>query len=66
MPTKKFSGTSNKGDFQEALTKAVDKGLNSLPGADMQLKWTLYAATGIKGGIAPKNSVTVTITADVP
>ena len=37
MPTKKFSGTS-KGDFQEALTKAIAKAENSTGGADFLIK----------------------------
>jgi hypothetical protein len=66
MPNKKFKGTSNKGDFQEALTKAVDKALTSVPGADIQIKWTMVYVNGEKGGLKPKNSITVTIDAALP
>lgn len=66
MPTKKFNGSSKKGDFQEALTNAIDKALNSVPGADILVKWTFLSAKGEKGGITGKNSLTVTIEADLP
>lgn len=66
MPNKKFKGTSSKGDFQEALNKAVDKALSSTPGADILIKWTLVYVNGEKGGLKPKNSITVTIDAELP
>jgi flavin-binding protein dodecin len=62
MPTKKYSGTS-KGDFQEALAKALAKAENSTGGADFLIKWTFVSAKGEKGGITGKNSLTVTIEA---
>lgn len=65
MPVKKYNGSSRKGDFQEALTKAIDKALSSAGGADMLIKWTFVAAKGEKGSIAGKNSLTVTIEAEV-
>jgi hypothetical protein len=66
MPTKKFSGTSNNGDFQAALTKAIDKALNSTGGADIRIKWTFLSANGEKGGLLPKNTLTVRIEATWP
>lgn len=66
MANKKFKGTSNKGDFQEALTKAVTKALTSVPGADILVKWTMVSVNGEKGGITGKNSLTVTIDAEIP
>jgi len=62
MPTKKFRGTS-KGNFQEALDKAIAKAENSTGGADIIIKWTFVSANGEKGGITGKNSLTVTIEA---
>ena len=63
MPTKKFKGTSGKGDFQEALTKAINKAASSTGGADMTIKWVFISANGENGGFVPKNSLTVTIEA---
>jgi hypothetical protein len=63
MPTKKFNGLSKKGDFQEALTRAIDKALSSTGGADFIVKWTFLSAKGEKGGLLPRNSLTVTIEA---
>lgn len=63
MPTRKFNGLSKKGDFQEALTRAIDKALSSTGGADIIVKWTFLSAKGEKGGLLPRNSLTVTIEA---
>ena len=65
MPNKKFKGTSKMGDFQEALTKAIDKALSSTGVADEGVKWTFVSAVGEKGTIAGKNTLTVTIDADL-
>ena len=62
MPTRKFKGTS-KGNFQEALDKAIAKAENSTGGADIIIKWVFISAIGEKGGIAGKISLTVTIEA---
>jgi hypothetical protein len=56
-----FEGTSNRGDFQEALTNAVDNALNSASGADMLIAWELEKVTGERGGIAGVDNITVTI-----
>ena len=61
MAGKKFKGVSKKGDFQEALSRAVDKALQSTGGADIIVKWKLYEVTGEKGGLVPRNTITVTI-----
>jgi hypothetical protein len=61
MAGKMFKGVSKKGDFQEALTRAVDKALQSTGGEDIIVKWKLYEVNGEKGGLAPRNTITVTI-----
>ncbi len=52
-------GTSNSGNFQEALDQAVNDA-QPTGGADIVF-WKLSEVTGSKGGIVPGNSITVTI-----
>jgi len=59
------TGTSKKGDLQEALRIAVATALNSVPGADMQIKWKLECVSGVEGGIAPVSDLTVEISYEV-
>ena len=61
-----FSGTSKKGDLDEALETAIKAALSSTNVADAQARWTLKEVSGIKGGIAGRNEITVTIDAIVP
>jgi hypothetical protein len=63
---KPFSGTSKKGDFNEALEAAIKAALASTHVSDAQAKWTMKEVSGIKGGIAGRNELTVTIYAIVP
>jgi hypothetical protein len=63
---KPFSGTSKKGNLDEALDEAVKAALASTNVSDAQAKWTIKHVTGIKGGIAGRNEITVTIDAIVP
>jgi hypothetical protein len=63
---KLFSGTSKKGDFSEALEAAIKAALASTTVSDAQAKWTMKEVSGVKGGIAGLNDLTVTIYATVP
>jgi hypothetical protein len=56
----RFSGTSNKGDFQEALALAIREA--TPPGtADFLVEWRLAGISGSSGGFAGLSSLTVTI-----
>ncbi|HEX8432208.1 MAG TPA: hypothetical protein VF625_13050 [Longimicrobium sp.] len=58
----RFTGTSNHGDFQEALGLAIEAAVP--PGtSDWLVEWRLAEMSGSKGGIAGQNSLTVTIEA---
>ena len=63
---KQFSGTSKKGDFNEALEAAIKAAMTSAHVVDGQAKWSMKEVSGIKGGIAGRNEITVTIYAIVP
>jgi hypothetical protein len=60
---KQFSGTSKKGNLQEALELAVKTAMDAAPGADRQVKWALKGVAGLQGGLVPANDVTVIIEA---
>jgi hypothetical protein len=55
------SGSSRKGNFEEALGAAIDEARKAMPGADRQVKWTLKKVSGVNGGIDPLNILTVEI-----
>jgi hypothetical protein len=59
------TGTSNKGNLQEALDTAVATALRNAPGADRLVKWKLECVTGEQGGIAGINQLTVEISYEV-
>jgi hypothetical protein len=61
-----FSGTSKKGDLNEALEAAIKAALTSTDVSDAQAKWTIKEVSGIKGGMLGRNELTVTIDALVP
>jgi hypothetical protein len=63
---KPFTGTSRKGDFQAALDDAIAAALTAARVVDGQAKWTLKEIHGVKGGIAGRNEISVTINAVVP
>jgi hypothetical protein len=63
---KSFSGTSKKGDFNEALDAAIKAALSSARVPDGRAKWTLKEVSGLKGGIDDRNEITVTINAIAP
>jgi hypothetical protein len=58
---KTFSGSSRKGDVQEALANAIAEAHKAMPGADRQVRWTLKKVSGVNGGIDPLNIATVEI-----
>ncbi len=61
--TKGFSGTSKKGDIEEALGKAIAAAERSVRHPDAMVTWTLKKISGRGGGIAGFREVTVTIEA---
>jgi hypothetical protein len=66
MPTQKtFQGTSKAGNLQKALDAAIQAALESAPGADRMVTWTLKRVAGRRGGIAAFKDVTVTIGARI-
>jgi hypothetical protein len=60
---KEFSGTSKKGNLQEAVELAIKTAMDAAPGADRQIRWALKGVSGLQGGLVPANDVTVTIEA---
>jgi hypothetical protein len=61
---RRFSGTSSKGDFREALALAIAEAKQGL-GITL-VKWTLLLVTGVNGGFAGQNDLTVHIRAYAP
>jgi hypothetical protein len=55
----KFEGTSNEGDLQEALEKAIDAATNELK--QNFVRWKLDEVSGSRGGITGATEITVTI-----
>jgi len=62
---KKFSGTSKKANFEEALGLAIKEAHKSAKGADRMVQWTLKEVSGRDGGIAGFTELTVTIEATI-
>ncbi len=58
---KTYSGSSKKGDVQEALANAIVEAHKATPGADRQVRWTIKKVFGVNGGIDPINTATVEI-----
>ncbi len=58
---KTFSGSSRKGNFEEALGAAIQEAHKAMPGVDRQVKWCLKKVSGVNGGIDPLNTLTVEI-----
>jgi hypothetical protein len=58
---KTYSGSSRKGDVQEALANAIAEAHKAMPGADRQVRWTIKKVSGVNGGIDPLNIATVEI-----
>ncbi len=61
---KQYTGTSKKGNLQEALRLAI-RAVELPPGADRMVEWTLKEVSGRQGGFAGFNEVTVAIEARV-
>jgi hypothetical protein len=62
--TQKYSGTSNKGDFTEALDSAIAAAKSGL--STTLVKWTLGQVSGLNGGFVGQNDLTVEIEASAP
>jgi len=62
---KTYSGSSKKGEIQEALASAIEEARKAAPGADRQVRWTIKKVSGVNGGISPLNIATVEIEATV-
>lgn len=67
MTTKiqQFQGTSKGGDFESALSEAINNALNTLSGniSDFRIAWKLLETSGVYGGITGETAITVTIEA---
>ena len=57
----KFEGTSNQGDFNEALQKAIAAALEGL--SSTLITWRLLEVSGENGGVVGANNLTVAIEA---
>jgi hypothetical protein len=60
-----FTGTSRKGDFAEALDRAIASAVRSAGHPDAMARWTLKGASGRSGGIAGFREIRVSIEAEV-
>src|SRR5262245_9933811 len=58
-----FSGTSDKGDFEDALNQAVNSAIESRHVADAMIEWKLKSVSGVNGGVAGFRKLTVSIEA---
>jgi hypothetical protein len=59
-----FTGTSDKGDFEEALGAAVQSAMESRQGSsDAMIEWKLKSVSGVNGGFAGFRKLTVSIEA---
>jgi len=57
----KFTGTSESGDFHEALRNAINAAIEATGVADALIKWKLVYVTGESGGITGLDILNVTI-----
>ena len=57
----KFTGTSERGNFQEALRNAINAAIEDSGVADIIIKWKLDCVTGENGGITGLDVLNVTI-----
>ena len=60
----RFEGTSNQGDFTEALQNAIAAAKDGL--SSTLVTWKLLEVSGQNGGFVGVNELTVSIQADVP
>lgn len=61
---KRYSGTSKKGNFDEAVQQAIAAAKKAL-GSEL-VQWTLVLTEGVNGGIVGQNDLTVEIVAAAP
>ena len=54
-------GTSNKGDFQQALRAAISSAMKAEPGSDRLVSWRLQEVNGQEGSIAGISTCVVKI-----
>ena len=59
---KRFKGTLAKGSLEEALEHAIKAARKGLGSAE-RIVWTLLLVSGVNGGFAPQNDLTVEIEA---
>ncbi len=62
---KESTGTSNTGNLQEAISKAVSNAIQNTVGADILINWKIESITGEEGGIAGITKLTVKISYDM-
>ncbi len=61
--TTSFTGTSQRGDLEEALGHAIKQAMDSSQIADVLITWTIEKISGKSGGIAGWKEISVTIAA---
>jgi hypothetical protein len=61
----KFEGESERSNFQEALDGAVAKALASAAHTDALVSYVVERISGMRGGLAGFNKLTVVIDADL-
>lgn len=64
MPVQTYTGTSEKGDFHEALQNAIATAKETIP-TDL-VRWKLEEVRGENGGYILKNDLLVFIQVEVP
>ena len=64
-PLRTFKGTAKNGNVQKALDLAIQAALQSAPGADRLVEWTLKEVSGRQGGITGLKEATVIIKARI-
>ena len=58
---KEAEGTSNKGDFQQALRAAISNAMIATPGADRLVSWKIDEVSGQEGSVAGISTCVVKI-----
>ena len=58
-----FSGTSEKGSFEEALEAAIHHAASASPLSDRPTEWKVVRIAGTSGGAKPLTRVVVTVEA---
>ena len=61
--TTSFTGTSQRGDLEEALGHAIKQAMDSSQIADVLVTWTIEKISGRSGGIAGWREISITIAA---